>query len=91
MAMTLGAILDDLCIVGGLVPALLIDHAGDRADTEHEEHPGTNDLDLGLSLALLDDERYAEISDRLGREGFEPDTNDAGNPPFNAGGGAWIN
>lgn len=41
MAMTLGAILDDLCIVGGLVPALLIDHAGDRADTEHEEHPGT--------------------------------------------------
>lgn len=53
--------------------------------------PAPNDLDLGLSLALLDDERYAEISDRLGREGFEPDTNDAGNPPFNAGGGAWIN
>jgi hypothetical protein len=80
VAVTLGAVLEDLCIVGGFVPALLIDIGGETADTEHEEHPGTNDLDLGLSLALLDDERYAEISDRLRREGFEPDTNDAGNP-----------
>ena len=77
--MTLGAVLEDLCIVGGFVPALLIDIGGETAGTEHEEHPGTNDLDLGISLALLDDERYAEISDRLRREGFEPDTNAAGN------------
>ncbi len=79
VAVTLGAMLEDLRIVGGLVPALLIDLGGEGADSEHEEHPGTNDLDLGLSLALLDDERYAEISDRLRREGFQPDTNDAGN------------
>jgi hypothetical protein len=78
VAVTLGAYLDDICIVGGLVPALLIDT---KRDTEADEdrHPGTNDLDVGLALAVLDDERYAEISARLRAEGFEPDTNDAGN------------
>lgn len=77
VALTLGAYLDDVCIVGGLVPALLID--AQRADDD-ERHPGTNDLDVGLALAVLDDQRYAEISARLRAEGFEPDTNDAGNP-----------
>jgi hypothetical protein len=59
VAVTLGAYLDDVCIVGGLVPPLLIDSA--RTDDD-DLHPGTNDLDIGLALALLDDERYAEIS-----------------------------
>jgi hypothetical protein len=77
VAVTLGAYLDDVCIVGGLVPPLLIDSA--RTDDD-DLHPGTNDLDIGLALALLDDERYAEISRRLRSEGFEPDTNDSGNP-----------
>ncbi|MBX9718513.1 MAG: hypothetical protein K2X36_06675, partial [Microbacteriaceae bacterium] len=81
MAVTLGAYLDDLCIVGGFVPALLIDTARPHeADADDERHPGTNDLDVGLALALLDDGRYAEISARLRAEGFEPDTNEAGNP-----------
>lgn len=35
---------------------------------------------MGLALALLDDERYAEISGRLRSEGFKPDTNKNGNP-----------
>lgn len=79
VAVTLGAYLDEVCIVGGLVPALLIDTTrGD--DDDNERHPGTNDLDIGLALALLDDERYAEISARLRAEGFEPDTNANGNP-----------
>ncbi len=79
VAVTLGAYLEDVCIVGGLVPALLIDAArGEEGDDER--HPGTNDLDIGLALALLDDERYAEISARLRAEGFEPDKNEAGNP-----------
>jgi hypothetical protein len=77
VAVTLGAYLDDVCIVGGLVPPLLIDTA--RTDGD-DLHPGTNDLDVGLALALLDDERYAEISRRLRSEGFEPDTNENGNP-----------
>ncbi len=77
VAVTLGAYLDDLCIVGGVVPALLIDlHRADQGD----RHPGTNDLDVALALALLDDERYAGLSARLRAEGFEPDTNDSGNP-----------
>jgi len=77
VAVTLGAYLDDLCIVGGLVPALLIDTT--RPGDDDELHPGTNDLDVGLALALLDDQRYAEVSSRLRAEGFEPYTNDSGN------------
>jgi hypothetical protein len=77
VAVTLGAHLDDVCIVGGLVPPLLIDTS--RTDDDGDLHPGTNDLDVGLALALLDDERYAEISRRLRSEGFKPDTNENGN------------
>lgn len=80
VAVTLGAYLDDICVVGGLVPALLIDSVRDTGADEDPRHPGTNDLDIGLALALLDDERYTEISARLRAEGFAPDTNDAGNP-----------
>jgi hypothetical protein len=80
VAVTLGAYLDDFCIVGGLVPALLIDARRDDADGEDDRHPGTNDLDIGLALALLDDERYAEMADRLRAEGFEADTNQADRP-----------
>lgn len=81
VAVTLGAYVDDVCIVGGLVPALLIDSVRHTDDDEEDpRHPGTNDLDIGLALALLDDERYAEISARMRAEGFAPDTNDAGNP-----------
>jgi hypothetical protein len=77
VAVTLSAYLDDVCIVGGLVPPLLIDTT--RTDDDDDLHPGTNDLDVGLALALLDDERYAEISRRLRSEGFKPDTNENGN------------
>ncbi len=77
VAVTLGAYLDQVCIVGGLVPSLLIDLQQDSAVVEDraDPHPGTNDLDIGLALALLDDKRYAEISQRLRQEGFRPDTN----------------
>ncbi len=76
---TLGAYLDDLCVVGGLVPSLLIDRRLEPAETEQDYHPGTNDFDIGLSIALLDDERYAEVGARLRAEGFGPDKNEAGN------------
>lgn len=78
VAVTLGAYLEDLVIIGGLVPALLIDT--NREAPDEELHPGTNDLDLGLSLAVLDEQRYAAISERLRAEGFTPDTNESGNP-----------
>lgn len=80
VAVTLGAYLHDVVIVGGLVPSLLIDAQRTESTEAGEGHPGTNDLDLGLSLAVLDDQRYTEISARLRAEGFEPDANAAGNP-----------
>lgn len=80
VAVTLGALMDDLCIVGGLVPNLLIDQqTGPDPDTG-DLHPGTNDLDVGLAIGLLDEEQYAEISYRLRQEGFGPDHNERGNP-----------
>lgn len=36
-------------------------------------------MDLGLSLALLAEDRYQALEDRLTAAGFEPDTNDKGN------------
>jgi hypothetical protein len=76
---TLGAYVDDLCVVGGLVPVLLIDRRLGLDQTAEDRHPGTNDFDVGLSLALLDEGRYAEVSKRLRAEGFGPDENEAGN------------
>lgn len=80
VAVTLGALMDDLCIVGGLVPSLIIDRALEEEGGDNETHPGTNDLDVGLAIALLDNQQYAEISRRLRQEGFRPDENEKGNP-----------
>jgi len=69
---------DDLCIIGGLVPSLLIDIANLPPDAT--AHVGTNDLDLGLSLAIFDGEKYEEVAKRLRQAGFHPDVNESGNP-----------
>jgi hypothetical protein len=80
VAVTLGALMDRLCIVGGLVPSLLIDRELGPDPETGAGHPGTNDLDVGLAIALLDDKQYTEIGERLRREGFGPDRNEQGNP-----------
>jgi hypothetical protein len=80
VAVTLGALMDDLCIVGGLVPSLIIDRRVGPDPDSGEGHLGTNDLDVGLAIALLDESRYTEISARLRQEGFKPDVNERGNP-----------
>lgn len=74
VAVALGSLLDEICIVGGLVPTLLIDHDGDP-----ERHVGTTDLDIGLAITLFDEARYMEIAQQLRQEGFEPDDNGRGN------------
>ena len=79
VAVTLGALMDRLCIVGGLVPSLLIDRELGPDPETGTGHPGTNDLDIGLAIALLDDKQYTEIGERLRREGFGPDRNEQGN------------
>ncbi len=80
VATRLGDLLDELVVVGGLVPSLLIPE--ESVPRGEDMHVGTMDLDLGLSLALLDAERYEELTERLRRAGLEPDVNEAGNPTF---------
>lgn len=71
-------LVDDLVVVGGLVPSILI--AQDPPLDGVPPHPGTMDLDLGLKLAVLDDKRYSEIARRLREAQFEVDENAAGKP-----------
>jgi len=69
--------MEQVVIVGGLVPSILIDQKNlpDGADT----HVGTIDLDLGLTLAIFDEKRYQAITDRLRSAKFSPDVNEQGN------------
>lgn len=78
VATKLGDMMDDLLVVGGLVPSLIIDqeHLGAGVDP----HVGTMDLDVGLQIGLLNEGRYRQLTERLRDAGFEMDKNDAGNP-----------
>jgi len=78
VATKLGDVMDDLVVVGGLVPSLLIDQGklAEGADV----HVGTMDLDVGLAVALLDQGRYRTITERLRHAGFSHDVNEEGNP-----------
>ncbi len=75
IATTLGDLLDQIVLVGGLVPSLIIDESPDVPS-----HVGTMDVDLGLSFGLMDSQRYIEVSSRLRKAGFQPDLNEEGNP-----------
>jgi hypothetical protein len=76
LASILGDLLDDLVVVGGLVPSLLIDNAASRK----EPHLGSLDVDVGLEVAMLDTGRYHTFAERLRGRDFEPDKNEQGNP-----------
>ncbi len=78
VATKLGDLMDELVVVGGLVPSLLIppEDLPQGADV----HVGTMDLDVGLTLTLLDEGRYKTLTERLRRAGFAQDVNDKGNP-----------
>lgn len=78
VATRLGDLMDELVVVGGLVPSLLIDQ--EVLPTGAQAHVGTMDLDVGLTLALLDEERYRTLTEALRRAGFSPDVNEQGNP-----------
>ena len=77
MATRLGDLLDEIVVVGGLVPYLLVDQ--ENLPSGLEPHVGTMDLDMGLALAILNRERYRELGHRLRGAGFEPTINDQGN------------
>lgn len=78
VATKLGDMMDDLLIVGGLVPSLIIDQ--EQLGEHVDPHVGTMDLDVGLQVALLNEGRYRQLTERLRNAGFEMDKNDAGNP-----------
>ena len=78
VATRLGDMMDDLLIIGGLVPSLIVDQVDLPEGTD--THVGTMDLDVGLQLALLDEGRYRKLTERLRDAGFEPHENDDGNP-----------
>lgn len=59
VATRLGDLMDELVVVGGLVPSLLIDQGSLPEGTS--AHAGTMDLDVGLKLALLGERRYSAL------------------------------
>lgn len=75
LATRVGDLIEDLVIVGGVAPSLLIPQ-----EDVPEGHVGTLDLDVGLSVALLDSQRYQVLAERLRTEGFRPEPNAKGNP-----------
>ena len=77
IATKIGDLLDEIVVVGGLVPYLLVDEKG--LSPELQGHAGTMDLDMGLALGILNEQRYRELSARLRGAGFGPDVNDQGN------------
>ena len=78
LATILGDCMDDVVIIGGLVPSLLIDQ--DALPAGADRHVGSMDLDIGLTLAIFEGKRYEVIAERLRRAGFSPDESDQGNP-----------
>lgn len=75
VATCLGDLLEDIVVVGGLVPYLIVDQEAAEAG-----HVGPRDLDLGLHLAVLGEERYKRIAERLRTRGFVQSTNSEGKP-----------
>jgi hypothetical protein len=78
VATKLGDLMDEVVVVGGLVPSLLIDQGALPAGTS--AHVGTLDLDVGLKLALLDEGRYRTLTERLRDAGFAQDQTEEGRP-----------
>lgn len=78
VATKLGDCMEDIIIVGGLVPSLLINQ--NNLPEGVEKHVGTMDLDIGLNLAIFESSRYQTIVERLRRANFIQDVNDQGNP-----------
>ena len=74
VATKLGDLMDDLVVIGGLVPSLLIDQ--EKLVDGVDPHVGTMDLDVGLALGLLDAGRYKALSERLRDADFEMDVNE---------------
>ena len=69
LATVLGDWMGSVTLVGGFAPSLLVPQ--DPLPAGVEPHPGTLDIDLGLELAVLDDEGYASIAELLRGAGYQ--------------------
>ena len=78
VATKLGDLMDDMVVIGGLVPSLLVPQGG--GVNSPEAHVGTMDVDLALDVELLSSGLYEAVADRLRAAGFRRDANDRGNP-----------
>jgi len=78
VATKLGDLMEEVVVVGGLVPSLLIDQGALLEGAT--AHAGTMDLDVGLALALLDQGRYRRLTERLRDAGFTQDQTEDGRP-----------
>lgn len=78
LATRLGNLLDELVVVGGLAPSLLVDQ--DAISAGDDRHVGTLDVDVGLAIGLLAGLRYEALYARLKAGGLAPDRNEQGNP-----------
>lgn len=78
LATKLDDLMEEVVVVGGLVPSLLIDP--DRLPEDTAAHVGTLDLDLGLGLGILDQGRYRAITERLRSAGLAQDQTVGGRP-----------
>ncbi len=77
VATKLGDLMDELVIIGGLVPSLIVDQSNLAEGVER--HVGTLDLDIGLSIAVLTEQHYRTVAERLRAAHFKPDENEKGN------------
>ena len=73
LAHILGDFIDDMAIVGGWVPLLLIPNAA-------EVHVGSMDVDLAFNIEHITDDAYATINKILTRHGYRQ--NEATNAQF---------
>ena len=71
LASKLGDLMDEMVVVGGLVPSLLIDQT--QLPEETSPHVGTMDLDVGLAFVVVAEHHYQAITERLRRAGFQPE------------------
>ncbi len=77
---SLGALRDQIAVIGGLVPTLLIESSQEHSGDPLEFHVGTRDVDIGFSLGIVEEGAYDQIVERLRESGFERDENKDGNP-----------
>ncbi len=76
VATRLGDLAKEVCIIGGLVPLLIVNQEDESSG--FKLHLGTRDIDLGLSIGLLNNLRYQKISERLRSARFKPDQTEEG-------------